>query len=538
MSHFHEQVLDIRSVVLRQSLMTLSEWNPCLLIRQTSDPFAPLARFPASNLAGTPTPEINPDASGSQPLDISPEQTLSKTCLGILDDLQKGSITPTSATLKLTSLLSGKASESALIRFIEQILDINRERFIAEQRGIQIHPPIYHSTNSEGADKGDQNAYVEGTNTQPTISSAKRSKEDIVDEDGVTRSKKQADDSCYAWKQAYVPFVTPNYMLDSKGAKSDILSQPFCPDFPDGLWSDVLLNRYIDFDKVYLGYYTLIPNYKQSHTIGDFKIVLHSGAGNSNRGSSKTIKTHGEWAIAFTAVKSDEFEDYERFIIGQFTALQDAMLHQHILNLNRAIRLRVSRSNRLFYNSYDKFNDLVSQHILTPAAAELSNPPPAKCTKCFNTNTPICIRWNRGLYTIKGCRYWHICLKCGSRHQEKDCVTKPDFDGARVAQRNSTPSATFSETAPPLPFVPHSELVPSPANDTIQSHPDLFKIVTPINVDHFESLLSSHPNPALVHSVCHGLRHGFWPFANIDPDAPTTFDYSKRAVDDAGSTFL
>ncbi|KAF8589848.1 hypothetical protein K439DRAFT_274036 [Ramaria rubella] len=38
MSHFHEQVLDIRSVVLRQSLMTLSEWNPCLLIRQTSGP--------------------------------------------------------------------------------------------------------------------------------------------------------------------------------------------------------------------------------------------------------------------------------------------------------------------------------------------------------------------------------------------------------------------------------------------------------------------------------------------------------------------
>ncbi|KAF8586396.1 hypothetical protein K439DRAFT_1556591, partial [Ramaria rubella] len=131
-----------------------------------------------------------------------------------------------------------------------------------------------------------------------------------------------------------------NYMLNPKRAKSDVLSQPLCPDFPNGLWTDILLNRYIDFDKVYAGYYMLNSDYKQSHTIGDFEIILHSGGINLSRGSAKTVKTHGEWAIAFAAVKhatlfaylhrGKEFEDYERFIVGQFTALQDAMLHQQV----------------------------------------------------------------------------------------------------------------------------------------------------------------------------------------------------------------
>ena len=39
-----------------------------------------------------------------------------------------------------------------------------------------------------------------------------------------------------------------NYLLDPRNAKSDILSQPNCPDFPDALWTDVILSRYVDFD--------------------------------------------------------------------------------------------------------------------------------------------------------------------------------------------------------------------------------------------------------------------------------------------------
>ncbi|KAF8574503.1 hypothetical protein K439DRAFT_1624271 [Ramaria rubella] len=83
-----------------------------------------------------------------------------------------------------------------------------------------------------------------------------------------------------------------------------------------------------------------------------------------------------------------------------------------------------------------------------------------------------------------------------------------------------TPSATSTETTKPLPPVPASD----PVNQTINSCPDLFRIVTPIDVNKFEALLSPHPNRPLVDSVCLGLHEGFWPFAAINPEHPLTND--------------
>jgi len=79
----------------------------------------------------------------------------------------------------------------------------------------------------------------------------------------------------------------------------------------------------------------------------------------------------------------------------------------------------------------------------------------------------------------------------------------------------SLPSSTalMTETAPPVPRPPQNELFNRLALSTIQSHPHLFKITIPINMNHFCSLLMSHPNHPLVDSVCTGLELGFWPWA-------------------------
>ena len=71
-----------------------------------------------------------------------------------------------------------------------------------------------------------------------------------------------------------------------------------------------------------------------------------------------------------------------------------------------------------------------------------------------------------------------------------------------------------TEYAEPLPSPSASEYSNLEALNTIHSHPELFQITTPINIDHFEPLLSSHSNQPFVKSVCRGLREGFWPFAN------------------------
>ena len=70
------------------------------------------------------------------------------------------------------------------------------------------------------------------------------------------------DESLFTWSNTPVsssvldPNVTrmlllkANYIIDTRRAKNDLIVRPDCPDFPDGLWIDVLLNWFVDLDRV------------------------------------------------------------------------------------------------------------------------------------------------------------------------------------------------------------------------------------------------------------------------------------------------
>ncbi|KAH9960229.1 hypothetical protein BGW80DRAFT_1134682, partial [Lactifluus volemus] len=83
----------------------------------------------------------------------------------------------------------------------------------------------------------------------------------------------------------------------------------------------------------------------------------------------------------------------------------------------------------------------------------------------------------------------------------------------------------------PLPSPPTSILSDSATLFTLTNFPHLFQVVTPINVDLFASLLSSHPNRPFVDSVIRGLREGFWPPADDDPTLyATSRDFPERPL--------
>lgn len=93
-----------------------------------------------------------------------------------------------------------------------------------------------------------------------------------------------------------------------------------------------------------------------------------------------------------------------------------------------------------------------------------------------------------------------------------------------------SPTAQSTLNDKPFPRPPRREMRPE-VQDTIKRHPDLFKIVTPINVEAFKTLLRNHPNQPFVKSIVLGLKEGFWPFANTNPKGasyPLTHDASKR----------
>jgi len=52
----------------------------------------------------------------------------------------------------------------------------------------------------------------------------------------------------------------------------------------------------------------------------------------------------------------------------------------------------------------------------------------------------------------------------------------------------------------------------------LASSPHLFTVTTPLNVDHFETLLVAHPNRLFVSSILTRLREGFWPWADTLKD--------------------
>ena len=78
----------------------------------------------------------------------------------------------------------------------------------------------------------------------------------------------------------------------------------------------------------------------------------------------------------------------------------------------------------------------------------------------------------------------------------------------------SPTTAEWSEMAQPLPRPPFRETSNPIALKTITDNPTLFQVKTPVNVDSFQSLLKTHPNPNFVNSVCVGLCEGFWPWAD------------------------
>ena len=98
----------------------------------------------------------------------------------------------------------------------------------------------------------------------------------------------------------------------------------------------------------------------------------------------------------------------------------------------------------------------------------------------------------------------------------------------------------WTEYAEPLTSPPASKYNNLEALNTIHFHSELFQITTPININYFQSLLSSHPNQPLVKSVCRGLQEGFWPFANTHyGEWPLTWDNSQHIPKTAGeATFF
>jgi len=209
------------------------------------------------------------------------------------------------------------------------------------------------------------------------------------------------------------------------------------------LWVNVLLDRYVDFERIFSGHYALDPDIRHTQTIGNLDITLNNSPRPTR--SSKTIRTHSDWLLAFETAKeailfayphrAKELNSYRKFIIGQFAAFgSDSNLHFHVVNLDRAIRLCVAQTNDIAFTSYNQFGDLITHHIVirrTPDANHQPTPGGSKRSKTNPSSNKVCKQWNLGRCMSDSCKYKHGCAICGQPHQAKSCGVFKSSEGSK-----------------------------------------------------------------------------------------------------------
>ena len=103
--------------------------------------------------------------------------------------------------------------------------------------------------------------------------------------------------------------------------------------------------------------------------------------------------------------------------------------------------------------------------------------------------------------------------------KSEQALTQPKYLESSVWMDAET-SPTFSLTAccmltdEPLPQPSCNEFNNTDVMNTICDNPQLFQIVTPIEVEKFEVLLDSHPNKPFMQSVGTSPCEGFWPWVD------------------------
>jgi hypothetical protein len=99
-----------------------------------------------------------------------------------------------------------------------------------------------------------------------------------------------------------------------------------------------------------------------------------------------------------------------------------------------------------------------------------------------------------------------------------------------IDELSFSPTAKSSLYATPLPS-PGTCDYSETALASLKLRPDIFTIVTPVNITAFSELLKDHPNRPFVDSILKGLSEGFWPCADTAMDGyPLTWDNSYRPL--------
>ena len=389
--------------------------------------------IPASNLGErTGVRDADPPVTATQGEELRSQGVLA-TCDGFVSDYRNLRISKAGALANIYATLvaeineEGEAVERPFGRYIA-ILE-NHDQFIgaAGKRGTRDR-----STSPEGPDDNEHEDDEGEEGEREEYSGRKRARLD---------STSDGSKPAYPWNTTGAsPRVTLSvalektrkllklYAIDPKGAKSSLLNEPDCPEFPDGEWKNILAGRAVNLDNVLSGYHSVSNNDEHIEILGDLEFKVPSVTPN------KVVKTTGDWSIAWNKTvratvfafphRSRELSSYGETIINLFGATH-VNFHSRVIAFDRAVRRRVGSRRDVELTDLHEFLDLRTSHMDNIGAAVVhSGDGPMRGTPCKKTEP--CNRWNQGLCTLDEatCRRLHICNICREKgHKGPKCTS-------------------------------------------------------------------------------------------------------------------
>lgn len=219
-----------------------------------------------------------------------------------------------------------------------------------------------------------------------------------------------------------------NYLRDISYVKHRIVCHPRCPPAPDGVWNDIIANRFVDLDKIFTAIHSTSGDKGERYEVGELEITTKSSKTN------KRIVEHGDWTVPWALYEEAvsflyphralELRGYFNHITGTFSSLRGPDKGR-VISYDRAIRSHVARYNSRLLTDFGEFNSLYTAHIHSAGvgAASGSSAAEGRSKRLRKSKREPCIRWNRGECTNNNdCRYRHVCSSCGSReHSARKC---------------------------------------------------------------------------------------------------------------------
>ncbi|KAF8811015.1 hypothetical protein BYT27DRAFT_7090511, partial [Phlegmacium glaucopus] len=221
-----------------------------------------------------------------------------------------------------------------------------------------------------------------------------------------------------------------NFSRDIKRARSSLLNcnRPL-PQFPQSEWLNLLSGNTVDLDHVFSNIYTIACDVREPVEISKQLELFHSPSK-----PAKSVKTHGDWVIAWDSLvdatlfifehRRLELQLYSKHIQRYFASLP-IQLHSCIINYDQAVQIWASQCHDLELSNFPEFTDLQLQWVHNPTSLASGSPSESRARQSLNRHhSAPCRRWNehRCPNTAASCNYLHVCSKCSSGgHVTDDC---------------------------------------------------------------------------------------------------------------------